>query len=164
MITDKFEELFRVLHEASLAPPRGPLARVLRSLPAVSTLPAPWVIWAMLGLLDLWRAESLGVGAARGGHLTPARPRSPGRSPLKGLKASGVLSGLTEWSFELDGVTGVVADRTTGERLELRIDAGPRVFLRSELSEHLQARREHGPAGHRLLRSLSGVPGTPAGL
>src|SRR5436305_10974473 len=112
MITDKFEELFRVLHEASFAPPRGPLARALRSLPSEGALPSPWLTWALFGLLDLWCRRAW-AWARLEKHLAPARPRRPRRPLLGGMKASGVLPGLPDWVFELDGVVGVVADRAT---------------------------------------------------
>jgi hypothetical protein len=143
----EFDTRSSTLREARFAPPRG-LGRALRSLPPEGTLPPPWLTRALFGLLDLWCRKAR-AGSRLEAHVAPARPRRPGRSPLKGLKASGVLPGLTAWSFEPDGVTGVLDDRATGERIELRLDAGPGVFRRTEPSEHLQARRAPGLVGRR---------------
>ena len=73
------------------------------ALPGPGMLPLPWTTWTLIALVDYGRRKSWGHGVIEA-RVAPDLARRRGQPvDVESVGARGVVSGLSEWEFALDG-------------------------------------------------------------
>src|SRR5262245_47471446 len=137
-------------------PPRPPdLKAFITAAPPVAGLPSPYATWPLLALLrylrrKLWAWDV--VGQRLQAHLPrPERTWVTANDILHSAR-DGIVPGLPDWRYHLDGNDSYLAHRGTAERIHLDLLNGPQdVHLRHFIDFYLN-HREPGPAERRLAR------------
>ncbi len=139
--------------------PEGTAAvNAMRSdLPQEWSLPFPTVTWVVIGLLHYrrrkrwaWRVAHARLGPRIRSHLD-----SSGRGMLTidevlASAETGVVPGLADWQYHLDGDESYLLHRAMGEFLHLDLLNGPEVIGTEHFLDYIEGHRAPGPAELRL--------------
>lgn len=124
----------------------------VEGLPRGGTLPVPQIGWTLIGMLHL-RARRLWAWRTIEERVVPCLPE--GRDHFHGdhmidLVGKGVVPGLPDWRYELDGNASHLAHRGTGETIDVDLMLGPEHGYVMSLVHHFLSHRDPGPAERRL--------------
>lgn len=134
---------------------------------AVGPLPVPQVTWALLGLLHHRERKCWAWGVLHE-RLRPLldRPEKDTVSiqdVLEGVQ-EGVVPGLPDWRYSLDGNDSHLIHRGTGEDIHFDALNGPELIPEGWFIRHFVHHRDQGPAEERLARLFPGGDGCPIAL
>jgi hypothetical protein len=148
---EKLMTLLRAIREVPDDP--GDVESSLRAAPAAASLPEPQVGWTLIGLLH-YRRRKLWAWRVMSERLRAQLDR-----PEKGMVSfmdvvngaqKGVVPGLPDWRYSLDGNDSRLTHRGTGEDIHVDALNGPELIWPGYFIEHFEAHREPGPAEERL--------------
>src|SRR3954469_9904956 len=123
----------------------------IAALPGPGMLPLPWTTWTVIALVDYGRRKSW-AHEMIGARVAPDLARRRGQPiDVGSVGARGVVAGLPEWEFDLDGGTGVLIHRPTGEPIHVDLLNGESSCSRWQFREHIAANRRPGQAVRRLV-------------
>jgi hypothetical protein len=128
--------------------PETPAAHI----PEAGRLPPPQITWPLLGLIH-YRQRKKWAGRLYKDRLRDKRKRLPKYVSIDDILAGasdGVVPGLPEWSYHLDGNDSYLTNRVTDEQIHIDILNGPEVIRSFDLRAHFQSLRTPGAAEQRL--------------
>jgi hypothetical protein len=148
------EKLGNLLEAILNVPPAGnDICLLVDQAPAVGTLPEPQVSWVLMGLLHYRRRKRWAWRVLR------SRLRSLLSRPSKGSVSimdvienvqEGIVPGLPDWRYSLDGNDSHLVHRGTGEDIHIDALNGPELIPIWAFINHFQVHGDPGPAEQRL--------------
>ena len=155
----RFDHLLTVLDAGHFAAPRT-WPRVSPPCPGAGRCRLPWATWTLIGLVAYGRRKRA-AWAPSGGiwHPVAASLRRPA---ALGFVLPWPPAGPARWEADLEGSSGFLTNKATGEVLQVDLGVGPR-------SSHGPLRRlpdvppAARPGGAAASGAASGRPGTAAG-
>lgn len=158
---ERFNVVLRFVEVAELVTARSLGERVLAApLPPASTsapdlFPPPELTWLLFSLMHyqqrkIWAFELF---------ETRIKPKLPQKLPkpmvsikdvLNGRR-EGLVPGMPDWSYEIDGNRSFVRNRATGEDIHIDVINGPRLICNWAFIGFLEKHRTPNPACGRLL-------------
>jgi hypothetical protein len=136
------------------------------SLPDVTAeaarhLPPPQITWTVLGLIH-YLVRKVWAWNLFNEHLLSHVKSLPAYVSIQDVLESaseGIVPGMPEWAFRLDGNVSFITNRATGERLHIDIINGPGVIGSYYFRDYFTNIRQPGPAEQRLKELFPGGNG-----
>jgi hypothetical protein len=145
----------RLLGALSDLPGRpGDLRSFIAAAPPPGALPPPYLAWPLLGLLRYLGRKRWAWGVIRQRlRAQLRRPAKKRRETITDVLASvqrGIIPGLPDWEYYLDGNDSHLTHRGTRERIHVDVLNGPELIPEHAFARHYSTHREPGPAERRL--------------
>ncbi len=128
---------------------------------AARHLPPPQVTWTLLGLIHYYMRKIWAWKLFKK-HLRSHVKSLPARVSIQDVleaTSEGIISGMPEWSYNLDGNEGFITNRVTGEQLPIDIFNGPGLIGSYYFRNYFTDIRQPGPAEQRLKELFPGGNG-----
>jgi hypothetical protein len=129
------------------------LSSFVESAPPIGTLPPPQLTWTLIGLTR-YRQRKRWAWETLTNHLEADMRRRPQSGltleRLLEKNVHGIVPGLSEWEFELDGNASFMIHRVSGERIHIDALNGPDLTAYDDFIEYIQKHPEPGAAEKRL--------------
>jgi hypothetical protein len=149
----RFLRLLRTLSEIRFQLPAD-LPAFLKSLPAPSTLPSPWLTWMMIGLFrhrerQAW-VKSVVIHRLQA-DIEAISSRGYSGHPSH-LKPTGTVPGLPEWDYDFHGIGCRLSHKVSGEEIDVDFRGDSAEYFDEYFySNYLKSLRLPEPPEQRLL-------------
>lgn len=128
-------------------------AKPITSIDIARRLPPPEISWALLWLIH-YRLRKIWAWRVFKERLRDRVKALPTQVTIQDVlegASDGIVPGMPEWGYHLDGNGSYLANRATGEQIRIDILNGPGVIGSGDFLEFVTAVRQPGPAQERLL-------------
>jgi hypothetical protein len=158
-----YQKLMTLLESLGDLPGRpADLGGFLAAAATAGARPLPQHAWTLIGLLH-YQDRKWWAWEAYQAHVRPLvrDGDAPGAAaaPDWACAGRGIVPGLPDWEFELDGNASFLAHRGTGEKIHVDVVNGPEDMNAWGFHEFVETHREPGPAERRLRQLFPGGGG-----
>lgn len=149
----RFLRLLKTLSEIRFQPPTD-LPAFLKSLPAPSTLPSPWLTWLMIGLFRHRERQAWVKSVVI--HRLQADIEAISSHGYSGhpshLKPTGTVPGMSDWEYDFHGIGCRLSHKVSGEEIDVDFRADSAEYFDEYFySNYLKSLRMPEPPEQRLL-------------